>query len=150
MARKCSSSDQFLCRHDLNRFSIVMAATVFLVLVIFMTSQPMIQYGVSVNLPRLNNLSTMPRADRDDSIVVALTRDGKVYLGSDPVDTHTLPGLICNRVAASAERKVYLKIDRNVKYGRVSSVLAAVRATGIEDIAFLAKKRYVAPAAPPQ
>jgi len=79
----------------------------------------------------------MPRAYRDDAIVLAIARDGKVYFGADAVRPEQFPALIRDRLTAGAERKIYLKVDRGAKYGVVALVLDEVRSAGVEDIAFL-------------
>ena len=83
----------------------------------------------------------MPRATRDNAVIVAIARDGKVYLGSDPASPEELPGLIRQRMANGAEWKVYLKVDRRAKYGVVASVLAQVRTAGFGNVAILAEQR---------
>ena len=52
-------------------------------LIIFMVITPMLQKGVSVDMARVNNPRAMQDADKEDATVLAITRDGKIYLGSD-------------------------------------------------------------------
>jgi len=55
-------------------------------LIIFMVITPMLQKGVSVDMARVNNPRPMQAADKEDATVLAITRDGKVYLGSDSIE----------------------------------------------------------------
>jgi biopolymer transport protein ExbD/biopolymer transport protein TolR len=134
-----------MCRFDLNSFSMVMVVLVFVVLVILMTSGPTGQRGAGVDLATARYSIARPRANREDAIIIAITRDGKVYVGSDQLFLPALPGLIHNRLADGAERKVYFEIDRNAKYGIVPPLLAKIRSAGVEDICFLVENYPPAP-----
>ena len=65
-----------------------MADVMLVLLIIFMVVTPMLQKGVSVDLAKAHNPRNMQDADKEDAVVVAVTRDGKVYLGSNQ-----LPGI---------------------------------------------------------
>ena len=60
-------------------------------LIIFMVITPMLQKGVSVDMARVNNPRAMQAADKEDATVLAITRDGKIYLGSDTIAWTRLP-----------------------------------------------------------
>ena len=57
-----------------------MADVMLVLLIIFMVVTPMLQKGQSVDLARTRNPVDMKEADRDDAVLVAITRDGKFYL----------------------------------------------------------------------
>jgi biopolymer transport protein ExbD/biopolymer transport protein TolR len=63
-----------------------MVDVMLVLLIIFMVITPMLQNKVNVDLAKTDNPTAMPDADKEDAIVVAVTRDGRVYLGQDPVD----------------------------------------------------------------
>src|ERR671919_2422876 len=67
-----------------------MADVMLVLLIIFMVVTPMLQKGVSVELARTKNPVDMKEADRDDAVLVAVTRDGKFYLGQDKVELDNL------------------------------------------------------------
>jgi biopolymer transport protein ExbD/biopolymer transport protein TolR len=54
-------------------------------LIIFMVITPMLQNKVQVDMAKVDNPTAMPDADKEDAIVVAITRDGGVFLGQDKV-----------------------------------------------------------------
>ena len=60
-----------------------MVDIMLVLLIIFMVITPMLQKGVSVDMAKATNPREMREADQDDAVVVAVTRDGKIYLGSD-------------------------------------------------------------------
>src|SRR2546430_17728608 len=60
-----------------------MVDVMLVLLIILMVITPMLQKGVSVDLAKVNNPAQMPDADKEDALLVAIMRDGKVYFGSD-------------------------------------------------------------------
>ena len=51
----------------------------------------MLSKGVSVDMVKTRNPIAMQAADKSDAVLVAVTRDGKVYLGSDQLSAEDLP-----------------------------------------------------------
>lgn len=91
----------------MNRFALVMVIVIFVVLTIVMMSSPVCSGGgVGLDLPKARHPVTMRRSARDDAMVVAITRDSKVYFGADPVRPDDLPVLIRERLTAGTEQKV--------------------------------------------
>ncbi|MCH8164020.1 MAG: biopolymer transporter ExbD, partial [Planctomycetes bacterium] len=60
-----------------------MADVMLVLLIIFMVITPMLQKDVSVDMVRTVNPREMPDADKEDAVVVAVTRDGNVFLGAE-------------------------------------------------------------------
>ena len=109
-------------------------------LIIFMVITPMLQKGVSVDLARINNPRTMQPADKEDATVLAITRDGKIFLGADGITMDKITAQVKDRVADKLDKTVYVKSDARAKYGDVVSVVDAVRAAGVDSIGLLAEK----------
>ncbi len=59
-----------------------MVDVMLVLLIIFMVVTPMLQKGISVDMAPVNNPEQMPDADKEDALLVSITRDGKVYFGS--------------------------------------------------------------------
>jgi len=64
---------------------IPMADIMLVLLIIFMVVTPMLQKGVSVDMARVENQQDMQAADRDDAVLLAVTRDGNYFLGTTQV-----------------------------------------------------------------
>jgi biopolymer transport protein ExbD len=109
-------------------------------LIIFMVITPMLQKGVSVDLARVRNPRTMQAAEKEDATILAITRDGKIYLGADTITLDKITGKVRDRVADKLDKTVYVKSDARAKYGDVVSVVDAVRAAGVDAIGLLAEK----------
>src|SRR5215831_12481828 len=60
-----------------------MVDVMLVMLIIFMVITPMLSKGVSVDMVKTKNPIPMQAADKSDAVVVAITRDGKTYLGSN-------------------------------------------------------------------
>jgi biopolymer transport protein ExbD len=97
-------------------------------------------YGVNVELAKATHPNKKPKAMREDAVVVALMRDGKVYVGTEQVRPDELPTRIADGLRSGAERRVYIKADARVRYLLVKDVLDAVRSAQIENVTFLVEK----------
>jgi len=117
-----------------------MVDVMLVLLIIFMVITPMLQKGVSVDMARAYNPRTMQDADKEDATVLAITRDGKVYMGSDPIAVDTITGIVKDRIADKLDKTVYVKSDARAKYGDVVTVIDAVRAAGVDSIGLLTEK----------
>ena len=109
-------------------------------LIIFMVITPMLQKGVSVDLARVNNPHDMRQADKEDATVLAITRDGKMFLGSDSITVDKITAKVKDRVADKLDKTVYIKSDARAKYGDVVAVVDAVRAAGVDAVGLLTEK----------
>src|ERR1035441_1206465 len=63
-----------------------MVDVMLVLLIIFMVITPMLQHGTSVNMAKATNTRDMQDADKEDAVLIAITRDGKVFLQSDRID----------------------------------------------------------------
>jgi biopolymer transport protein ExbD/biopolymer transport protein TolR len=127
-----------------------MADIMLVLLIIFMVVTPMLQKDVTVDLVRTQNPRNMPDADKEDAVVVAITRDGKTFLGSELV-IDNLTTEVQERIAARADKTVFIKSDSRAKYERVVAVVDEVRSAGVDQVGLLTEKveegRPVPPAA---
>ena len=117
-----------------------MADVMLVMLIIFMVITPMLQKGVSVEMAKTNNPIDMNEADADDTVLVAVTRDGKFYLTKDRVTLEELPGKVLDLLSTRLDRTVYIKSDFRAKYGDVVAVVDGVRAAGVDRIGLLTER----------
>jgi biopolymer transport protein TolR len=109
---------------EVSSFPIVMAIIVAVLLFIQLTI-PKPHGGSGLDLPRVDHPIRMPDAGEADAMVVAITRDQKVYFGIEQVTTVQLVAKIREHIAYGADRKVFIKADLRVRYCKVSEVLPA-------------------------
>src|SRR3990170_53589 len=88
-----------------------MCDIMLVLLIIFMVITPMLQRDVSVDLAKAVNPRPMQDADRDDAIIVAITRDGKVFMGPDQTRLEDLVERVQELIAVRVDKTVYLRSD---------------------------------------
>jgi biopolymer transport protein ExbD len=128
---------------------IPMADIMLVLLIIFMVVTPMLQKGVSVDMANVTNPRDMKDADKDDAIVVAVTRDGKIYLGNTQLNKEDLTGQIKDRISTRLDKTVYVKSDARAKYGDVVAVVDEIRSAGVDQLGLLTEKTQQKGTTPP-
>ena len=118
-----------------------MVDVMLVLLIIFMVITPMLQKGVSVDLARTNNPTAMPDADKEDALLVAVTRDGKVFFGSDQISPDQLTNKMKERLANRTDKRVFIKADARARYGNVVEVVDNVRSAGVDQLGLLTEQR---------
>jgi biopolymer transport protein ExbD/biopolymer transport protein TolR len=117
-----------------------MADVMLVLLIIFMVVTPMLQKGVSLELARTKNPTDMKEADRDDAVLVAVTRDGKFFLGKDRVGIDDLAGRVNDLLSTRLEKTVFVKSDFRAKYGDVVQVVDSIRNAGVDKVGLLTER----------
>ena len=119
---------------------IPMADIMLVLLIIFMVVTPMLQKGVSVDMASVNDPREMQDADKDDAIIVAVTRDGTLYLGNTKITKDDITGQIKDRIANKLDKTVYVKSDARAKYGDVVAAVDEIRSAGVDSLGLLTEK----------
>ncbi len=95
---------------------------------------------VWVALAKAENAVAMPDAGKDGAIVVAVVRDGAVFLGQDKVDPAQLGSLIRDKLANKTDKTIYLRADARAQYRDVESAIDAMRIAGAEEVGLLTQR----------
>jgi biopolymer transport protein ExbD/biopolymer transport protein TolR len=117
-----------------------MADVMLVLLIIFMVVTPMLQKGISVDMSNTRNPVDMKEADRDDAVLVAVTRDGQFFLGQDRVSLDELATKVADQVSTRLDKTVFVKSDRRAKYGDVVLVVDNIRNAGVDKIGLLTER----------
>jgi biopolymer transport protein TolR len=129
-----------------------MVDIMLVLLIIFMVVTPMLQHGVTVNLPKdLNNPEEDQRIIKDNSIVIAIPQDKEYYLGKDPIRKEQIKDKVqklLDNIKKEEDKVVYIKSGVGVSYGDVVEVINEVRALGVDKIGLVADKKKGGEAAP--
>src|SRR5580704_2791946 len=104
-----------------------MVDVMLVLLIIFMVITPMLQKGVSVEMAKATNTRDMQDADKEDAVVLAITRDGKIFLGPDRIENEQITTAVKDKIANKLDKTVYLRSDQSAKYGVVVGVVDNVR-----------------------
>jgi len=126
-----------------------MVDVMLVLLIIFMVITPMLQKGVSVDLAKVNSPNPMPDADKEDALLVAVQRDGKVFFGTEVIDVNQLTDKVKDRLANRTDKRVFLKADARAKFGAVVEVVDNVRAAGVDQLGLLTDQKKSGALAPP-
>jgi biopolymer transport protein ExbD/biopolymer transport protein TolR len=100
-------------------------------------------------MAKVNNPEQMPDADKEDALLVTVTRDGQVYFGTDQISMDSLTNKVKDRLANKQDKRVYVKADMRARFGYVVQVVDDVRAAGVDDLGLLTDQRKTTPSAPP-
>ena len=118
-----------------------MVDVMLVLLIIFMVITPMLNNKVNVDLPQATAAIVMENANKEDAITVAVTRDGRAYLGGDQVSIDTLASKIADKLTNKTDKQVFLRADVRANYGKVMDVVDQIRAAGVSNLGLLTEKR---------
>jgi biopolymer transport protein TolR len=110
-------------------------------LIIFMITAPLLQTGVDVDLPQAEAKTVEAKEDQPP-VVVSIKADGSLYVdvGDHEDQPVTLEELYV-KVAAALQRKpdnqVFVRGDKAVDYGRVVTVMAALKQSGVPSVGLM-------------
>ena len=131
-----------------------MVDVMLVLLIIFMVITPMLTKGAPVDLVRAKNPIAMKDADKEDAILVAITRNGEIFLspGNKRLTAEDLAGKVRDLQTNKLDKTVYLKADMRAKYERVEEVVDNLRAAGVDQLGLLtelatAERKKAAPPA---
>lgn len=121
-----------------------MVDVMLVLLIIFMIVTPLLQQGVSVNLPR-DTISPDEDADiaKDTSVIIAIPDNNNFYIGKDQYPLTALGEKIKDRMKDKTpdKRIVYIKSGIDVDYGRVVEAIDTIRRQDIDKIGLVADKK---------
>ena len=106
-------------------------------LVIFMVTAPMMQQGVEVNLPKA---TTAPLSGSVEQIVLSVDKSGDVFLGAGnkiAVEEIAVKVAAVMKERPENERKIYIKADTDIYYGRIMEVMGRLHQGGIHQIGLI-------------
>jgi biopolymer transport protein ExbD/biopolymer transport protein TolR len=119
-----------------------MVDVMLVVLIIFMVITPMLNKGANINLASARNPIAMPDADKEDAVIVAITRDGQTFLspGLQRVQPDELAPKVKDLLADRPSKIVYIRADARSKYEAVEDVVDNLRAGGVDDVGLITEQ----------
>ena len=118
-----------------------MVDVMLVLLIIFMVITPMLQNKVQVDMAKADNPVAMPDADKEDAIIVAVTRDGGVFLGQNKTALSELGTQVSEKLADKPGKTIYIRADARAQYRAVEDAIDAVRTAGVDNVGLLAQKK---------
>ena len=117
-----------------------MVDVMLVLLIIFMVITPMLTKGISVDMVKTKNPIAMQAADKDDAILIAVTRDGRSYLSTVAMDPADLPSKVRDLLLNRLDRTVYVRADARARYQVVVDVVDNLRAAGVDQLGLLTEQ----------
>ncbi|MBV9759191.1 MAG: biopolymer transporter ExbD [Acidobacteriaceae bacterium] len=116
-----------------------MVDVMLVLLIIFMVITPMLSKGVQVNMVKTHNDVKLQEADREDAIIIAVTRDGKVFVspGNTMMQVDQLPQKVKDLQQNRSDKTVYLRADARARFSSVTDVIDALRSDGVDTLGLL-------------
>lgn len=120
-----------------------MVDVMLVLLIIFMVITPMLNNKVTVELPIAQAATVQDNANKEDSVQVAVTRDGRTWLGADPINVDDLGAKVAQKLEnkSDSEKQVFMRADIRANYGKVMDAVDQIRAAGVSDLVLLTDKK---------
>lgn len=107
-------------------------------LIIFMVVTPLVQKGVDLRLPTALNTINMPD---NPEVVLAIRKDGTLYVNQDKATEETLQTLLEEAFMTASDKRLYLRADQDLEYGKVIDVIDILKNSGIEIVGIVTEKK---------
>jgi biopolymer transport protein TolR len=102
-------------------------------LVVFMVAAPLLAAGLKVELPQVNAESAPVK---DSKLVVTVTKEERILFGEDDV-TSNVEATLASNGRVQKEKELYIRADKQARYGAVARVVAAARGAGVTGLSLL-------------
>jgi biopolymer transport protein TolR len=113
-----------------------------LFLMMFGEMYPMHPWSLPVDMAFARHSTLQPNAEREDAVIVGITRDGGLYVNNARVRYGDLPNVLREAMRDSEDKTVYVKADARAKYGDVKIALDSIRNANVTNIAFLTETSH--------
>ncbi len=143
MARVTPTGARRARRRPMSEINVVPYIDVMLVLlVIFMVTAPLLYHGVDLELPEV--ASRPLDEDEREPLIVSLDAEGRTYLnmGEDPdlpLEGTALLDTVRSIIEEHPQRRVLIRGDEAVPYGRVVDVMASLQRAGVPKVGLMSR-----------
>jgi biopolymer transport protein TolR len=102
-------------------------------LVVFMVTAPLLTTGLRIDLPEVKAAQTPVK---DARLLVTVTKDQRILFGEKDV-TGNIAQALRESMRVQKERELYIRADKDARYGIVAEVVAAARNSGVDSLNLL-------------
>jgi biopolymer transport protein TolR len=106
---------------------------VFVLLIIFMVTAPVLQSGIEVNVPKTRTVKEIT----EERTVISINKDQRVFLGNDPVNINEIKAKLRQKIRDPQHQSVFLRADQDVPFGAFATVMDAVKQAGITNVSIV-------------
>jgi biopolymer transport protein TolR len=114
-------------------------------LVVFMVTAPLLTAGLRIDLPEVRAAATLAK---DARLLVTVTKDEKIMLGNEDITSHVADAFR-GSARIQKEQELYIRADKDARYGVVAAVVAAARNSGVQSLNLLVQPELEEEAEPP-
>lgn len=105
-------------------------------LIVFMVAAPLMAAGIPVNLPKSK---AKQLEDSKPPIVVSIDDKGKLFVDKDGISEDRLVDDLKADSNGDFERRVHVRADKNLPYGRVIEVMGLINGAGFNKVALVSE-----------
>jgi biopolymer transport protein ExbD len=117
-----------------------MVDVMLVLLIIFMVITPMLSKGISVDMVKTVNPVPMQAADKSDAIIIAVSRDGQVWLNTTQLPADQLAPKVKDMLTNRLDKMCYVRADSRARYEKVVDVVNNLRAAGVDQLGLLTEQ----------
>ena len=103
-------------------------------LIIFMITAPMMNTGVSLELPQV---TAQNMEDPEGKLVLSIAKDNKIFLGGTQVTWKDLEAKLKANDRVQKEGALYIEADTHLQYGVVVTAMALAKNAGVAHVMML-------------
>ena len=115
-----------------------LADVMLVLLIIVMLIAPLLNAGVSLDLPRAGNTSDKP--DNDNNTIIAVTATGDYFVDNQPVVAQDLLRAVNTTLDRKTERILMIKGDINAQYSAIMNLMDSLQRAGIENVGLITER----------
>jgi biopolymer transport protein TolR len=110
-------------------------------LIVFMVTAPLLTSGLHIDLPEVQATNT---PIKDAKLVVTITKEERILFGEDDV-TKNIETALLDNPRVQKEHELYIRADKEARYGVVARAVAAARVAGVTSLNLLVEPEDVNP-----
>jgi len=103
-------------------------------LIIFMITAPMMNTGVSLDLPQVTAQNV---EDPEGKLVLSIAKNDRIFLGGTQVTWKDLEAKLKANERVQKESALYIEADTNLPYGVVVTAMAIAKNAGVSKVMML-------------
>lgn len=138
MAMSTSGRSRGSRRRPMAEINVTPMVDVMLVLlIIFMVAAPLLTAGVPIDLP---DSKAKAISDEDNKpLEVSIAKDGRIFVGETEVDEARIVTILTSMTEDNPDRRIYIRGDKGIDYGKVMSVLGTINGAGFNKVALISE-----------
>lgn len=114
-----------------------MVDVMLVLLIIFMVAAPLLTAGVPIDLP---DSKAKAISDEDNKpLEVSIRKDGKIFVGETEVTEERIVTILTSMTENDPDRRIYIRADKGLDYGRVMSILGTINGAGFNKVALISE-----------